>query len=133
MILTFSQDAQIITYISDFDNKTFDIVNVLISHESIISSIVLDPCISTTGRFASLSDKGRLVVTSFNAQDNILSVLFNDDEFVNVKHKCGTQRKKIDWSVDGRWIVSVDYHQMRNQSLLHARLIDLNDIDKRII
>ena len=128
-ILAGCSDNNIYVIKTDFDNKTFDIVNVLISHESIISSIVLDPCISTTGRFASLSDKGRLVVTSFNAKDNILSVLFNDDEFVNVKHKCGTQRKKIDWSVDGRWIVSVDYHQMRNQSLLHARLIDLNDIE----
>ena len=128
-ILAGCSDNNIYVIKTDFDDKTFDIVNVLISHESIISSIVLDPCISTTGRFASLSDKGRLVVTSFNAKDNILSVLFNDDEFVNVKHKCGTQRKKIDWSVDGRWIVSVDYHQMRNQSLLHARLIDLNDIE----
>ena len=128
-ILAGCSDNNIYVIKTDFDNKTFDIVNVLISHESIISSIVLDPCISTTGRFASLSDKGRLVVTSFNANDNILSVLFNDDDLVNSKHKCEIQRKKIDWSVDGRWIVSVDHHQIKNQSLLHARLIDLNDID----
>ena len=127
-ILAGCTDNNIYIIKTDFDNKTFDIVNVLISHESIISSIVLDPFIETTGRFASLSDKGRLVITSFNTKDNILSILFNDDDLVNIKHKCNLQSKKIDWSFDGRWIVSVDHHQIRKQSLLHARLVDLNNL-----
>ena len=127
-ILAGCTDNNIYIIKTDFDNKTFDIVNVLISHESIISSIVLDPFIETTGRFASLSDKGRLVITSFNTKDNILSIVFNDDDLVNIKHKCNLQSKKIDWSFDGRWIVSVDHHQIRKQSLLHARLVDLNNL-----
>ena len=127
-ILAGCSDNNIYIIKTDFENKVFDIVNVLISHESIICSIVLDPFIGTTGRFASLSDKGRLVITSFNAKDNILNIVFNDEDLVNIKHKCNIQRKKIDWSLDGRWIVSVDHHQIRKQPLLHARLVDLNNL-----
>lgn len=127
-ILAGCADNNIYIIKTDFENKTFDIVNVLISHESLISSIVLDPCLETTGRFASLSDRGRLVITSFNTKDNILTILFNDDDFVNIKHKCSVQRKKIDWSLDGRWLISVDHHQIKKQPLLHARLVDLNNL-----
>ena len=113
---------------SDLNLKVFETINVLIAHDSFISSITLDPMIKTTGRFASLSDKGRLIIASFDQIENHLNLVYNYDDFVNLKHRCVITKKKIDWSPDGQLIVSVDHHQFNRQNVIHARIVNLNNL-----
>lgn len=110
----------------DYVNQNFDTVAALMTHDNIVNSISLDPFIETNGRFASISDKGRLIIASFNKTNNIVNVIHNFDEFVNGKHKCVILQKKIDWSVDGRWLLSVDHHLIKKHNILHARLINMD-------
>ena len=112
----------------NYDSNSFDIVATFNKHDNIINSIALDPFIEQTGRFVSLSDKGRLIITSFDTSSDKLNIIHNYEEFVNNSHKCLITQKQIDWSVDGKWIVSVDHHQIKRQNILHARLINVNDV-----
>ena len=112
----------------NYDSNSFENVATFNKHDNIINSIALDPFVEQTGRFASLSDKGRLIITSFDSTTEKFNIVHNYEEFVNNTHKCLITQKQIDWSVDGKWIVSVDHHQIKRQNILHARLINVNDI-----
>jgi WD40 repeat protein len=112
----------------NYDSNSFDIVATFNKHDNIINSIALDPFIEQTGRFVSLSDKGRLIITNFDTSSDKLNIVHNYEEFVNNSHKYLITQKQIDWSVDGKWIVSVDHHQIKRQNILHARLINVNDV-----
>ena len=112
----------------DFQKDILQIVATLVAHDNIVNSITLDPLIETTGRFASLSDKGRLIISTFNRNENNVSILYNFEDFINPKHKCVMCRKKIDWSVDGKWVLSVDHHQIQKQNVIHAKLINMNTL-----
>ena len=112
----------------DFQKDILQTVATLVAHDNIVNSISLDPFIETTGRFASLSDKGRLIISTFNRNENNVSILYNFEDFINPKHKCVMSRKKIDWSVDGKWVLSVDHHQIQKQNVIHAKLINMNTL-----
>ena len=43
------------------------------SHDNIVNSFILEPFIEGTGRFVSMSDKGRVIISQFNK--NIYSII----------------------------------------------------------
>ena len=112
----------------DYTSISFNNVCTFTRHDNIINSIAIDPLIEQNGRFVSLSDKGRLIISSYNANTNQVSVVHDYEELIQVSHKCSIIQKQIDWSVDGKWIVSVDYHLIKHQNVIHARLIHLSQI-----
>ena len=112
----------------DYTTISFNNVCTFTRHDNIVNSIAIDPFIEQNGRFASLSDKGRLIISSYNANTNQVNIVHDYEEFINASHKCSIIQKQIDWSVDGTWIVSVDYHIIKHQNVIHARLINLNQV-----
>lgn len=111
----------------NFYANSFEIVNKIASHDNIINSISLDPHIEETGRLVSLSDKGRLILSSFNKTDSSVNQIHNYEDFADPNHKCTIHQKKIDWSVDGKWIISVDHHIIRKQKVIHAKLLNMSN------
>ena len=87
------------------------------SHDNIVNSFILEPFIEGTGRFVSMSDKGRVIIHQFNK--NIYSIINIKDyeEFITLKHKCNNIQKKIDWSSDGKIIITFDHHNIKNNNV----------------
>lgn len=114
----------------NYSENSFDIIYTIKEHDNIVNSIVLDPFIEITGRFASISNKGRLIISQINLNNNnfYVKTIKNFNEFVYEKHKCMTINKKIDWSVDGNFLLSVDHHILKgNKNLMHCRIINMNN------
>ena len=112
----------------NYSENSFDIIYTMKEHDNIVNSIVLDPAIEMTGRFASISNKGRLIISQINFNNFHVKTIKNFNEFVNEKHKCTTINKKIDWSIDGNFLLSVDHHILKgNKNLMHCRIIFMNN------
>ena len=113
----------------DFINNSFEIISVMNSHDNIVNCIVLDPFIEETGRFVSMSDKGRVIISQFNKNTNAIVNIKDYEEFITLKHKCNIIQKKIDWSSDGKVIITVDHHNIKNNNVIHGRIIFLEDLN----
>ena len=113
----------------DFTNNSFEIISIMNSHDNIVNSIVLDPFIEETGRFVSMSDKGRVIISQFNKNTNSIINIKDYEEFITLKHKCNIIQKKIDWSSDGKIIITVDHHNIKNNNVIHGRIIFLDDLN----
>jgi WD40 repeat protein len=106
-------------------------------------------------KFASYSDDGKLVIAETLLSQNGFrnNVIKEFKEFINVKNKINSIQKKIElvnfyvyncfficvkffylkfsysWSSDGNWIVSVNHHYIKNHKVVHARLVNMNDVN----
>ena len=122
-------DNCIYIYKCDFINNSFENISIMDSHDNIINSISLDPFIEHTGRFVSMSDKGRVIISQFNKNNNTITTIKDYEEFITPKHKCNIIQKKIDWSSDGKIIISVDHHNIKNNNVIHGRIIFIDDLN----
>jgi WD40 repeat protein len=111
-ILAGCVDNNIYIWRSNFQSKTFELVNCLNNlHSNFITSIVLDPTleklnlqdlnnqVNTNGfKFASYSDDGKLVITETKPEPNGFktNVIKEYKEFVNQKNKINSIQKKIE-------------------------------------
>jgi WD40 repeat protein len=96
-----------------------------------LNSIVLSPNIIEHGLFASLSDKGKLILAKINIKNNdkINFEIKKVCPFENKNHFSKGDTKKIDWSLDGSMIISVDHQLIQDKKIIHARLIFLDDLE----
>jgi WD40 repeat protein len=111
-ILAGCVDNNIYIWRSNFQSKTFELVNCLNNlHSNFITSIVLDPTLeklnlqelnnqvnSNGFKFASYSDDGKLVITETKPEPNGFktNVIKEYKEFVNQKNKINSIQKKIE-------------------------------------
>ena len=87
------------------------------SHDNIVNSFILEPFIEGTGRFVSMSDKGRVIIHQFNKNINSIINIKDYKEFITLKHKYNNIQKKIDWSSDGKIIITFDHHNIKNNNV----------------
>ena len=67
-----------------------------------------------------MSDKGRVIISQFNKNTNSIINIKDYEEFITLKHKCNIIQKKIDWSSNGKIIITVDHHNIKNNNVFHG-------------
>ena len=124
-------NGEINVYSCDYEKMEFLIVGTFREHNDYLNSIALSPNIINNGYFASLSDKGLLILAKMNIEKkNTVSFnIIKKFPFEDEKHFSTGDMKKIDWSYDDSMIISVDHHFIQTKPIVHARLILLNDLE----
>ena len=115
----------------DYQNNSFNNIGSFYEHDDYLNSIVLSPNIMEDGLFASLSDKGKLILAEINIKNND-KINFKTKKifpFENKNHFSKGDTKKIDWSPEGSMIISVDHQLIQDKKIIHARLIFLEDLE----
>ena len=124
-------NGEINIYFCDYQNNSFNVIGSFYEHDDYLNSIVLSPNILDDGLFASLSDKGKLILAEINVKNND-KINFKTKKifpFENKNHFSKGDTKKIDWSPDGSMIISVDHQLIQDKKIIHARLIFLEDLE----
>jgi WD40 repeat protein len=143
-------DNNIYVWRCNFYTKQFEQVSCINLHSNYITSICLDPNLEknlangdlnlNSIKFASYSEEGRLILGEFEITQNgyKTNVIRDFKEIANTKNKINSIQKKIEynilynyypsWSSDGNFIVSVNHHFIKSHKIVHARLINLNDL-----
>jgi hypothetical protein len=124
-------NGEINIYHCDYQNNSFNSIISFYEHDDYLNSIVLSPNIIEDGLFASLSDKGKLILAKINIKNNdkINFEIKKVFPFENKNHFSKGDTKKIDWSLDGSMIISVDHQLIQDKKIIHARLIFLDDLE----
>ena len=124
-------NGEISIYFCDYQNNSFNTIGSFYEHDDYLNSIVLSPHIEEDGLFASLSDKGKLILAQINIKnkDKIVFETRKIFPFENKNHFSKGDTKKIDWSPEGSMIISVDHQLIQDKKIIHARLIFLEDLD----
>ena len=123
--------GEINIYFCDYQNNSFNSIGSFYEHDDYLNSIVLSPNIMEDGLFASLSDKGKLILAEINIKNND-KINFKTKKvfpFENKNHFSKGDTKKIDWSPEGSMIISVDHQLIQDKKIIHARLIFLEDLE----
>ena len=124
-------NGEINIYFCDYQNNSFNVIGSFYEHDDYLNSIVLSPNIIDDGLFASLSDKGKLILAEINIKNND-KINFKTKKifpFENKNHFSKGDTKKIDWSPEGSMIISVDHQLIQDKKIIHARLIFLEDLE----
>ena len=124
-------NGEINIYFCDYNNNSFILSGTFIEHDDLLNSIILSPNIEQDGLFASLSDKGKLILAEINIKSNNKVNFFTKKifPFENKEHFNKGDTKKIDWSPDGSMIISVDHQFIQTKKIIHMRLIFLDDLE----
>ena len=124
-------NGEINIYFCDYKNNSFTLSGTFLEHDDFLNSIVLSPNIINDGLFASLSDKGKLILTEIKIKNND-KINFNIKKifpFENKDHFNKGDTKKIDWSPEGSMLISVDHQFIQTKKIIHMRLIFLDDLE----
>ena len=124
-------NGEINIYMCDYEKNSFNVIGTFYEHDDYLNSIILSPNILEDGLFASLSDKGKLILAEINIKNNdkINFKIKKVFPFENKNHFSKGDTKKIDWSPYGNMIISVDHHLIQDKKIIHARLIFLEDLE----
>ena len=124
-------NGEINIFSCDYINNQFHSIATFSQHDDYLNSIVLSPNIIQDGLFASLSDKGKLILAQIFIKNNggIDLKIKKIFPFENINHFSKGDTKKIDWSPDGSMIISVDHKFIQSKPIIHARLIFLDDLE----
>ena len=127
-------NGEISIYFCDYQKNAFTSVGSFFEHDDYLNSIVLSPTILEDGLFASLSDKGKLILAEMSIKNNDKVSISTKKvfPFENVNHFSKGDTKKIDWTPEGGeggMLISVDHQFIQKKQIIHARLIFMDDLE----